>query len=193
MGALYLRQVGAPLGSPWANNPINYTLLYASISLALNLFITVMIVSRLLLFRYRSIKALGSPEHGTTYLSISTLLIESAAIYAVFSLMFLIPFGLKNAFANVMLQALSEIQIITSLLIIYRVAEGKAWTNGTAARLNNTNTATQDISMSTRIEFGKPKYGASGASSTRVEDGENVDEFDTPSRVKETSSRGSNV
>ncbi|KAF8997019.1 hypothetical protein BDQ17DRAFT_1391962 [Cyathus striatus] len=145
MGILYLIQVGAPLGSPWSNNPINYTLLYASISLTLNMFITVMIVVRLLVYRRRLLNTLGG-EHGTVYLSVTTILIESAALYAMFSLMFLIPFGLKSAFANIMLQALSEIQIVASLLIIYRVAQGKAWNHDTASNLMTLQQMQDDMS-----------------------------------------------
>ncbi|KAF8980167.1 hypothetical protein BDQ17DRAFT_1517461 [Cyathus striatus] len=89
LGILYLVQVGEPLGSPWANNRINYTLLYATVSLSLNIFITLMIVARLILCRRRLLNSLGA-GHGATYLGVTTMFIESAGIYAVFSLMFLI-------------------------------------------------------------------------------------------------------
>lgn len=108
MGILFLIQVS--VSSPWASGRINFTLPYATISLALNIIITIMIVVRLLLYRRRITKILG-PGHGTQYTTIASMLVESAALYAVFALLFLIPFAMGSPITNISLQALSEIQV----------------------------------------------------------------------------------
>lgn len=118
MGSLYLVQVSAPAGSPWNVTTINYTLIYAALSLSLNLAITLAVVARLLLYRHRIVRALGR-GFGTQYTSVVAMLVESAALYAVFSLLFLIPFGLQNQLANIMLQALGEIQVCELLKSVF--------------------------------------------------------------------------
>ncbi len=97
-GTLFLLQVSA--ASPFVNAKLDFTIPYFSISLAINLFVTIAIVSRLLLFRRRIASVLG-PSHGTQYTSVAALIIESAALFSVFSVLFLVPFGLKSSIASI--------------------------------------------------------------------------------------------
>ncbi|KIJ57991.1 hypothetical protein HYDPIDRAFT_163675 [Hydnomerulius pinastri MD-312] len=130
MGIMFLIQVSTT--NPYFTNNINFTLPYLSLSLALNIIVTIAIVLRLLTFRYRIIAVLG-PSHGTQYTSIATMIIESAALYSAVSMTFLVLFGIGNAVSQVLLQSLSQFQTIATLLIVVRVAQGKGWSEGTAA------------------------------------------------------------
>jgi hypothetical protein len=89
---------------------VNWTIPYFSLSLALNILVTIAIVARLLLYRHRITRALG-PAHGSQYAGIATMIIESAAIYSSFSLLFLIPFALNNPISAIFLQALGNVQV----------------------------------------------------------------------------------
>lgn len=83
---------------------------YLIVSLALNVLVTVAIVLRLLVYRHRISQALG-PNHGSQYTSIVAMLVESASLYSLFSLLLVIPFAIDNPIQNVSLQMLGEIQV----------------------------------------------------------------------------------
>ncbi|KAH9834557.1 uncharacterized protein C8Q71DRAFT_859538 [Rhodofomes roseus] len=134
MGLLWLVQISTPASSPFQTgsaSKINWTVPYFSIAVSLNVVVTLMIAARLWLYRYRITSVLGM-GHGSHYTGIAAMIVESAAIYSTFALLFIIPFGVNNSIANTFLQALSQVQIIAPLLIIYRVARGKGWTSDTS-------------------------------------------------------------
>ncbi|KAH7908983.1 hypothetical protein BJ138DRAFT_1011730 [Hygrophoropsis aurantiaca] len=134
MGTMWLVQTSSPSTSfIKVQKGINYTAPYFGISLAINIVVTSLIVVRLLLIRHRLTSVLGG-NHGSHYTSIAALIVESASLYTASSLLFLIPFALKSPVANLFIQIMGEIQIIAPLLIIYRVLEGKAWSEHTDAR-----------------------------------------------------------
>jgi hypothetical protein len=87
--------MAAPSASFWQTAGINWTIPYYAISVSLNFLVTVMIVARLILFRTRlnRIRAVGG-HFSNQYTSIAAILIESAALYSAYVLLFLIPFGL---------------------------------------------------------------------------------------------------
>ncbi|KAK7005719.1 hypothetical protein R3P38DRAFT_2647329 [Favolaschia claudopus] len=149
VGIAWLKQVGTPDSSPWAvDRGFNFTTLNFSLSLALNILTTLLIVVRLLLFRRRINQALPSgTSHGSEYVSLAAIVFESAAIYSVFSLLFLVPFSLGHPLSQLFIQALSPVQIMSSLLIIFRIAQGKAWSPGPVEISIN---GTQDFQTSIR-------------------------------------------
>lgn len=108
MGILFLIQVSTT--NPYVTNNINYTLPYLGLSLALNIILTIAIVLRLMLLRYRIVSVLG-PKYGTQYTSIAAMIVESAALYSTVSIAFLILFGIGNAVSQVFLQSMNQIQV----------------------------------------------------------------------------------
>ncbi|KAF7376377.1 hypothetical protein MSAN_00053200 [Mycena sanguinolenta] len=141
LGICWLKQVGTTSASPWATNGINFTTPYFAMSLALNMIVTVLIVVRLMLYRRRIKQALPSgTNHSTSYVSLATIVFESAAIYSVFSLLFLVPFAFGHPLSQLFLQALSPVQIMASFLIIFRIAQGKAWCHKTVVTIMDTQT-----------------------------------------------------
>ncbi|KAH8091358.1 hypothetical protein BXZ70DRAFT_1067332 [Cristinia sonorae] len=126
-----LHEVVSPGGTIWAPAGVNFSLAYWSTSIAINIILTFSIVIYLVYMRFSLRKAMG-PGHTSPYLSISAMLVESAFLYTVFALAFLIPLS-KNSNVNlIFLQAIPQIQLIAPLLIILRVAQGRAWTRVTA-------------------------------------------------------------
>jgi hypothetical protein len=156
LGIMFLIQVSTT--NPYVTNGINFTLPYLSLSLALNIILTIAIVLRLFTFRYRVVSVLG-PKHGTQYTSIAAMIIESAALYSAVSITFVVLFGLGNPVSQVFIQSLNQFQTIATLLIVFRVAQGKGWNEDTATYV-----------MSTRrtgpLELGKMRFTSPSASLT---------------------------
>ncbi|KAJ6631197.1 hypothetical protein B0H10DRAFT_1773766 [Mycena sp. CBHHK59/15] len=166
MGILWLIQISAT--SPFSSSTINYTLPYMSISLALNILVTIAIVARLFLYRRRISNAFGI-EHGSQYTSIAAMLVESAAIYSAFSILFLVPFGMNSALSQLFLQALSEIQIIATILIVFRTAQGKSWSS---------TTQTQMATHARSRRISAVRFASVGSSTSRIQPGVEVDSGD---------------
>ncbi|KAG2068818.1 hypothetical protein BDR04DRAFT_1078945 [Suillus decipiens] len=150
MGIMWLLQVATD--SPYFS--INYTIPYFSLSLALNIIITIVIVLRLLTYRYRISSALGS-SYGTQYTSIAAMIVESAALYSAFSVAFLILFNLNNPISEIFIEALTQVQITAMLLIVFRVAQGKSWSQNTMSKVMTSRPSVQAIRM------GDIRYGGS--------------------------------
>ena len=144
-GIIYLVQVSQPSSSPWSISTL--TLIYAAITFIVNVVLTLMIVIRLYLLRRRTSKVLG-PRHAVHYTSIIAILVESAVLMDIILLFFVIPFAMGNPLANTPLSAGVQVQVrqsfqewgwwliwfglSTGYFIIYRVAQGVAWTSRTA-------------------------------------------------------------
>ncbi|KAG1871321.1 hypothetical protein DFJ58DRAFT_763319 [Suillus subalutaceus] len=117
-----------------------------ALSLALNIIITIVIVLRLLTYRHRISKVLGS-SYGAQYTSIAAMIVESAALYSAFSVAFLALFLLNNPISATFLQSLTQVQIIAMLLIVFRVAQGKGWSQDTMSRVMTSRPSVQAIRM----------------------------------------------
>ncbi|KAF7297455.1 hypothetical protein MIND_00979200 [Mycena indigotica] len=147
LGMLFLKQVGTVSASPWDTSGINWTVPYYSMSLALNVLVTLLIVARLLLCRAQVNRAMGA-THGSQYTSLAAMIVESAAIYSTFALLFLVPFVINTptsiAVSQLFLQGLSPIQVVSTLLIIFRVASGRAWSAKTTQTLTGGQRGTGD-------------------------------------------------
>ncbi|KAK7472489.1 hypothetical protein VKT23_000604 [Stygiomarasmius scandens] len=94
--------------------------------MGLNVILTIFIVGRLLYARYRIKSSLGS-RYGQNYLSVASMLVESAALYSIWALVFLITYARGSAAQNILLPPLGQIQAIAPLLILTRVISGRAW------------------------------------------------------------------
>lgn len=107
--------------------------IYFVISLSLNIILTIMIAGRIFIYQRQYRDVLGR-EHGSQYTSLMAILIESSAMYTVVSLLVLITYAvLNNPINQVWLGIAPAVQAISNYLIIYRVAEGKAWSRGTTS------------------------------------------------------------
>ena len=88
------------------------SLAYLSISLSLNVLLTIMIVVRLIL-RGRSIRTATESQAGFSglYKSTATMLVESSALFAMNSLSAIVSWALDDPVANVFTHTLSETQV----------------------------------------------------------------------------------
>ena len=76
------------------------------------------ICAQLVFYRRRVTKVLG-PKHGTQYISVAAMIVESSFLYSAFALLFLIPFALNNPIQNAFIQLMGEIQV--SMIVVSTV------------------------------------------------------------------------
>ncbi|PBK76494.1 hypothetical protein ARMSODRAFT_1078617 [Armillaria solidipes] len=139
---IYLGDIGSGLGLAisttrsqdtfWATTSVRLGIAFWSISAGLNIVFTFLIATRLLLIRRRANAVLG-PSHGSHYTSVLAIVIESAALYSLWALIFLITYARNNPVQNILLPPLGQIEGIAPLLIILRVIRGRAWNSTTIA------------------------------------------------------------
>ena len=91
---------------------LKFGISYFSLSLSLNILLTIMIVARLIL-RSRDIRnVMGSPERtGGMYKTVVTILVESSALYAISSLLFLGPWAAGSYVSCLFFPILGETQV----------------------------------------------------------------------------------
>ncbi|EJD41420.1 hypothetical protein AURDEDRAFT_169584 [Auricularia subglabra TFB-10046 SS5] len=102
MSILTVYQLAQPGAQFFSTIGLALTLPYFSLSISLNLLLTVMIVTKLLAMRRRLRTALGT-HHARMYTGMPAMLVESAALYAVFSIMFIATYSINNSLFNVCL------------------------------------------------------------------------------------------
>lgn len=106
---------------------------YFSITLSLNVILTLMVVGRLYLHNRMLRNAEGiAALTGPSYTSIVTMLVESCALYAACLLLYIIPWGTKSYVEYVFLPLLADVQVIAPFLIILRVAHRRSFSSDTA-------------------------------------------------------------
>lgn len=128
---------------------------YYSIALALNVILTFMIITKLVLHSKNIQNALGGQAGASrSYRTINTILTESFALYAVNFVLFIGPWAAGHPISAVFFGMLPMTQVIAPFLIIIRVANQSALTSKTIASGN----------MSS-IEFGSRGEVISGSES----------------------------
>ncbi|GJJ11140.1 hypothetical protein Clacol_005371 [Clathrus columnatus] len=131
MSSLMLAQITNPNAGFFSRTSINFALTFWSISIGTTLLLTALIVSRLMYMKYQVRKAFVNKQTKTPYLSISATLVESAFLYSVVGLIFIITFVRNSPVETLFLPLLGQVQSIAPLLILLRVAQQRAWTRKT--------------------------------------------------------------
>ncbi|KAF7965220.1 hypothetical protein HWV62_45047 [Athelia sp. TMB] len=177
MGVMVLYQASRPSATLWTKLAVNFGLPYFIITVSLNVTISCLISMRLLVYRYRMHQAFpGGNSTTAPYASIASLLIESSALYAISSLLFIGPYAAGSYLSKVFLPILTQVQAISPLLIILRVADRRAWTIKTASvapapmqfgntvgrQTDNTmaDTVEPDVENGLKIHFSRPSRGS---------------------------------
>ena len=110
-------QVTEPDSSDWSKVALSFDYPYFSISLALNVLLTLMIIIRLILHRRNIRNAMGTPTGaGGLYNAVITMLIESSALYAVCALVFVGPWGAGGYVTDVFSPILGQTQVCAVLM-----------------------------------------------------------------------------
>jgi hypothetical protein len=113
MGIMRVREVAEPVYHA-TSGYFDSSLSYYSISLALNLLLTLMIIGRLALYRRNIENLMGaSDEFNKLYSSITTMIVESYAPYTIVSLLNLGLFVADSPYQYVFLPVLGYSQVCT--------------------------------------------------------------------------------
>ncbi|KAF9489036.1 hypothetical protein BDN71DRAFT_1512520 [Pleurotus eryngii] len=115
--------------SLWTSVTVDFGLPHFSISASLNVLLTLLILLRLW-FHNRSMKqtaSMSASRSAIPYASIISMLVESSALYAVTSLLFIGSYGAGSNISALFLPILGQTQVIAPLLIISRVARQRAF------------------------------------------------------------------
>ena len=110
MGTLWTLESSHPGLSLYSALPLAYGIAYFSISLSVNIILTILIVARLLMFR-RTLLAHLPRAHSGHYLSLATLVIESAALYSIFAVAFLVSYALNSPISQIWLAVAQAAQV----------------------------------------------------------------------------------
>ncbi|KAJ7929590.1 hypothetical protein B0H13DRAFT_1596114 [Mycena leptocephala] len=166
MGTLWTLESSQPTLSMYSALPLAYGTSYYAISLSANIILTLLIIGRLVSYRRTLIQSLPA-ESANHYISLAAVIIESAALYSVFAILFLITYAVNNPTNQVWLAVASACQQIANLLIIYRLADGSAWKKD----MLSTQTAIQFKSGSNRTNINSFHVAAlPGSSGSRSSD-----------------------
>lgn len=162
---------------------VSFGVPYYSISLSLNVILTLMIVGRLILHSKNFQNAMGpTAKTGGLYKAIVTILIESCALYAITYLLFMAPWAAGSSVGNAFFPILVEVQVISPYLIILRVANRKAFTGNAVVsgkitsirfqsqggQMGSNGTHTENHSVGSADTYGKTPDGL-GVEITTVE------------------------
>ncbi|KAF7369914.1 hypothetical protein MSAN_00620900 [Mycena sanguinolenta] len=139
-GAIYLGSVASSIlflttiaqtGSILSVQAANFALSYWSLTISLNIILALAIAGRILYMRHQIHTALGEiHSKNSLYISVAAIIIESAALTAVWSLAFIICYP-RNTVWNILISPMGQITGISPVLILFRVARGRAWTAST--------------------------------------------------------------
>jgi hypothetical protein len=134
MTTLYVAMIGlsitvlfqAGTNSSFYNNTIE--LAYLCIEVGHTVIYTILVTNRLFVMRGR-MKQIMAQYDSSTYGAVALMVIESAALYSVFAIIFIVAFGIRSyGVATLCFLSIGKIQGIAQLFIIIRVARGRAVT-----------------------------------------------------------------
>ncbi|KAF8548282.1 hypothetical protein OG21DRAFT_1564907 [Imleria badia] len=105
---------------------INSQLAYLCLQVGLTFLYTLLVAGRLFALRIQMRDTLGR-EHVRPYETAAIMVVESAALYSALGILFILTFALHSNVCNLVFLSISHVQGIVQLLIIIRVAKGRAF------------------------------------------------------------------
>ncbi|KAF6765586.1 hypothetical protein DFP72DRAFT_798198 [Ephemerocybe angulata] len=134
-GVVLLTQISLPRQSLFSQ--INLALVYFSIVASLHVLLTLLISRRILIHRLHFQKLVGKGSRSLRiYTSLSSILIESSGLYSAAALFFIVPFALGHPLAKLSLALLAQIQVMSPMLVSYRLGQKSAWTHSTTENMH---------------------------------------------------------
>lgn len=110
MGTLWTLQSSQPNLSMYSALPLAYGTSYYAISLSVNIILTCLITIRLLMYRREIVRSLPK-DYATHYMSLASIVVESAGLYSLFAILFLITYAINDPTNQVFLGTASAAQV----------------------------------------------------------------------------------
>jgi hypothetical protein len=112
MGLMLVDQTEQAHDKFWTSHTVSFGLPYFSISLAINVILTSMIVIRLVLHSRNIRNAMGTQDGASgVYKAIITVLVESSALYTVSFLLFIGPWSSTSYVEYIFFPPLAQVQV----------------------------------------------------------------------------------
>lgn len=92
--------------------------MFWSCSISLTIFLTLCIVMKLMLMR-RRIHAAMSCDFSSPYISIATVLVESAVLYSAFALVFIVTYAMGSNVNFLVIRVLGQVQVRLARSVYY--------------------------------------------------------------------------
>ncbi|KAF8812843.1 hypothetical protein BYT27DRAFT_7132223 [Phlegmacium glaucopus] len=121
---------------------------YYAITISINIVLTILICIRLIRVSKYISNILGE-EAAKVYTSAAAILVESAAFYSAAGIMYLIPYAMQLDLSLLFGQLWTKMSVISPLLIILRVVNGRAWRDGVTVTPIEFATASIGVTSST--------------------------------------------
>jgi len=152
LGVVFVIVTAAPAGL-YSKLGNSFAVPFFTMSLTLNILLTLLIVTRMW-FHQRQGRSVFGHNYGQHYTSISTMFVESAALYCINAILLLGTFIPGHPINQIWVGIAPSVQLISSYLIIYRVAQGRSWDIAT----------TRTTNQLTSIAFSGPTFAGSAQS-----------------------------
>jgi len=124
LAILFALQTTGPAGL-FASITAVFATPYFALSMVLNIVVTLLIVIRIWMYKRQG----KTTEHERSGISVSTIFIESAALYSVVSMLVVVTFAIGHPISQIWLGISPSVQVISNYLIVYRLAQGRSWGN----------------------------------------------------------------
>jgi len=136
MSVLLIFESAQPGANFFVGHAVDFGVPYVSLTISLNIIVTALICGRLLSLRREIGKVLG-PSHAKMYTSIIAILVESAALFTVFGIVYVIVYARKSQSSFALVQIWGDFCAISPQMIILRIAMGQGWTKNTMGQLTS--------------------------------------------------------
>ncbi|KAJ7058914.1 hypothetical protein C8F01DRAFT_1232499 [Mycena amicta] len=100
----------------------------------------------------RQIKGPLGSHHAERYFSVVAMLVESASLYSIVGLIFIITYARSSSVQNLIFPALGQVQAIAPMLILARAADGRAWSQTTVMTATTNTLDTIPLSVRSQPE-----------------------------------------
>ncbi|KZT04301.1 uncharacterized protein LAESUDRAFT_703678 [Laetiporus sulphureus 93-53] len=131
-----LVSAGVPGGDFFAGKSVHFGVPYYSLSIALNICLTLLICARLVYFS-RFVRVAVGRESAQLYTGLAVLMIESAAPYSTLGIMFLVLYARESDVNIAFGQVWAKLTCLSPQLIVLRVATSRAWDRTTISQAQN--------------------------------------------------------
>lgn len=177
MSAAMIHEISEPGQNLWSPSAVPFGFTYFILTATLTILSNFLMTFRLLVARRNYIQVMGNTLHAKRYISIIAMLVESSALFAVWSIIFVGLYAVSHPLQNIFFATLVDVAIIAMLLIMFRVSQDRAWKPDTESAFNGTEWRdASTIRGSSR--YIKPSFqGRNGASATRLENLVTVETF----------------
>ncbi|EGN98460.1 hypothetical protein SERLA73DRAFT_109965 [Serpula lacrymans var. lacrymans S7.3] len=129
LGIYILQTAGSFNGSSITS--LRVGIAYCAVSIGLNVFVSCIIIARMLYYARRAQRCLGS-HISRVYFSIAAIIVESALPYSLFGIAFLVTCGLESGLEILFMSIYVMLTCIAPQMIVWRVISGRAWTKDEA-------------------------------------------------------------